>query len=214
MLFPLCGSPLEGLAGYSFVVLHGWWSGDPLELFFFSFSLGTTSQNVTNDATNAHCTGWQASMAAKSSITKKKKILKHCPLVTSKHERVKVMERVWAHPGATVQVTGFTGQAERIERPLNHLTCIRSGLKKPFTWEEKLLKSEREEVQLPSSGVIKSKNGDYMMVLSASLACYFPHFSWSMFCSICLHFQHSDPLFSALSLAVVFLPLNSGWTAR
>lgn len=48
-----------------------------------------------------------------------------------------------------------------------------------------------EEVQLPSSGVTKSKNRDYMMVL----VCCFPHFSWSMFLSIYLHFQHSDPPF-------------------
>lgn len=108
--------------------------------FFFTFSLETTSQSVTNDAANAHCTGWQVSVAAKPSITKKILFEMLSTVGTSKNERVKVTEGVWAQPGTTVQVTGIPGQAGRRERPLTHLTCIWSGLKKPFTWEEKLLK--------------------------------------------------------------------------
>lgn len=34
-----------------------------------------------------------------------------------------------------------------------------------------------------------------MTVPLTLLACYFPHFSWSMFLSIYLHFQHSHPSF-------------------
>lgn len=163
MLFPLCEpSFMEGLAGYFFVALHAWWSGDHLELFFLSLSLGTTSQSVTNDATNAHCTGWQATVAAKPSITKKMVFEMLSTLVSSKHERVKVMELVWAHfRGHSANDEDALTSGKR-ESSLIHQMCIIHDLKKPFTWEVKHPK-KCKEVQFPSSEVIKNKNGDYMM---------------------------------------------------
>lgn len=126
-----------------------------------------------------------------------KRYLKSCRL-TSKHERVKVAERLWAH--------------SRGHSASDRNTCTGREERKVFNppnvhqiWPEKAFHMRSEasekwkEVRLPSSEVIKNKNGNYVMVPWAPPACYFPHFSCSVFCSIYLHFQHSHPPFSTFA---------------
>lgn len=140
--------------------------------------------------------------------SQRKRYLKCCQL-TSKHERVEVAERVWAH--------------SRGHSASDRNTCTGREERKVFNppnvhqiWPEKAFHVRSEasekwkEVRLPSSEVIKNKNGNYMMVLWAPTACYFPHFS-------CIqHVLQHLPTLSALRSAS-FLPppaLYSGWTRR
>lgn len=107
--------------------------------------------------------------------SQRKRYLKCCRL-TSKHERVEVAERVWAH--------------SRGHSASDRNTCTGREERKVFNppnvhqiWPEKAFHMGSEasekwkEVRLPSSEVIKNKNGNYLMVLWAPTACYFPHFS-------------------------------------
>lgn len=154
---PICGFLCVGLlekVWQDISLLLCMADGLMMGFFFFFLFHGTTSQSVTNDATNAHCTGWQASLAEKPSITKKKIVFEMLStVVTSKHERVKVTEWVWAGPSDWNPWTGREGR--RAFNPPNVHQI----------WPENVFHMRRdtsekcEEVQLPSSGVIKSKNG-------------------------------------------------------
>lgn len=135
--------------------------------------LGTASRSARSDARNAHCSSWQASVAAKLSITKNIICEMLSTVVASKHERVKVTEfEPIQGPQTKWQGSLDRGGGQSAFNPPNRHQI----------WPEKAFRTTREsskkgeEIQLPSSAVIKSKNGDYTMVPLALLACYFPHF--------------------------------------